>query len=987
MVGAVSVAVLGPVVLTVNGAPVSLRPREAAVLAALALQPGTDVSAERLADAVWGPSDEVLRPAVQVQVSRLRRALGPAADLLVTVPGGYRFDIEPMSVDAGVFAAEVARARAALSGGRHHETLTAATKGLTLWRGPALGGSAEGWAAAEAGRLEESRLLAEEDRAEALTAFDPARAAIDLEPLADNEPLHERRWWLLASALAGCGRQGDALRALDRARDILREELGVSPGPELVALERQLLDQDPAVLGSERPMRRRGWLPTPISSFVGRGHELDDLTNLCASARLITLTGTGGIGKTRLSLELAQRLVPTRRGGAWWIELDRLNDPDEVLGAVAASVAAEYEGAEPLTRAKSALGREPSLIVLDSCEHVLEGAAATAAALLSDCPDLLVMATSREPLGVPGEVAWVVPPLTLEPASDTALSDAVALLYDRGASANPRLDMARWTIELETVARAVDGLPLALELAAARLRAIDPGQLADALSQQLGVLVGRARGGPARHATMSAALDWGVALCTPIELAVLSRCSVFRGGFTHDAAVVVASACGPPVTESEVAPALESLATHSLLTSADGRIRVLEPVRQWAEARLTSTGLAERATAAHGAWAVALADTIGRRASRDPEPGDSTTLAAEHANFLTAVSRSLADRSDQGLRIVGALGHSWAAAGWREALTYATDALQNDPGVEPRVRARALVAAAELAGVVPDPATAVSLLREAVALARGGAGSRQLHWALFDLGKALMLSTPTEGGGPDEAQACFSEALAGFEESADPFGQSWALANLGYLALSEADDAAAGDLYSRAHSLAAAGPFPHVLAVIHRERAVLASRCGDHVTALAEASAAIDSYRHQGDLWQLVNALSIGAEVSWDAGERGQALARADEAFVTSTLSGFGDNIGLTAAWVAHRALNVNLDTQARHLGELIIEPLERRSRLWPVTAAAIAALRARFPDLQGREASAAPSEIAHEGRSALAAIADLLNAEEGDDLAGSPTE
>ena len=592
---------------------------------------------------------------------------------------------------------------------------------------------------------------------------DPARAAIDLGLLADAEPLHERRWWLLASALAGCGRQADALRTLDRAREILRDELGVDLGPELATLERQLLDQDPALLGPDRPVRPRGWLPSPLSSFVGRGPELQELFDLCTAARLVTLTGTGGIGKTRLGLELAERLAPARGGGTWWVELDRLIDPDEVMGAVAAVVAGEFEGAEPLTRARAALGGEPTLVVLDSCEHVLDGAAAAAAALLSASPGLLVVATSREPLGVPGEVAWVVPPLRLEPTSETARSDAVELLSDRATAANPRLDMSGWKPELETVARAVDGMPLALELAAARLRAIDPAQLADALSQQLGVLIGRSRGGPARHATMSAALDWGATLCSPIELAVLTRCSVFRGGFARDAAVAVATGCGAPVAESDVAPALESLATRSLLISAGGRLRMLEPVRQWAEARLEAEGLTGTAVAAHGAWAVGLADTVGRRASRAPEPGDGEILSAEHANLLAAITRSLIDRSDRALRVVGALGHSWAAAGRREALTSAMEALQNDPGVGPRVRARALAAAAELAGVVPDPATAVALLREAVELARAGARPRQLGWALFELGKELMLSTPAEGEDPDEARDCFSEALSRLE--------------------------------------------------------------------------------------------------------------------------------------------------------------------------------------------------------------------------------
>ena len=706
---------------------------------------------------------------------------------------------------------------------------------------------------------------------------------------------------MLAYALARSGRQADALRALARARSVLVAELGVDPGPDLAALERRLLDQDPTLLGAPQPLKRRGWLPAPISSFVGRAPELRELVGLCDVSRLITLTGTGGTGKTRLGLTLAEVLAAGRPGGAWLVELDRFTDGQEVLAAIAATVAAEHEGAEPLVRARAALGREPAVIVLDSCEHVLEGAADAAAALLASCPGLLVIATSREPLGVPGEVAWVVPPLTLEAASDAATSDAVALLADRAAAANPRLRLAQWGTELETVARATDGLPLAIELAAARLRAIDPGQLAGALSQELGVLVGRTRGGPARHATMRAALDWGASLCSPTELAVLARCSVFRGGFTRVAAEAVAAPCGPPVTETDVAPALEALVILSLLTYADGRFRALEPVRQWAAERLESEGLTAAGIAAHGTWAADLAGVIGRRASRSPDPDDRPTLAAEHANLLAAINHSLADGSDRALRIVGALGHSWAASGRREALSWAMDALRQDPGVTARVRARALAATAELAGVVPDPATAVGLLREAVELTRAGGRARQLGWALFDLGKELMLSTPDEGGGAEEALGCFTEALAMFGDAVDPFGKAWAMANLGYLAVSVADDQVAAGWYERAYQVAVAGPFPHVLAIVHRERAALASRRGDHATALHEAAAAIDSYRQQGDLWQLVNALSIGAEVSWEAGERAAAVTRADEALAISATSGFGDNIRLTAAWVAAR--------------------------------------------------------------------------------------
>jgi DNA-binding SARP family transcriptional activator len=303
MAAVLTVSLLGPVSVAVDGAPVALRAKEAAVIATLALRPGMTVLTEELADAVWGGREDDPRAAVQVQVSRLRKALGPAAGLLATVAGGYRLDVEPVSVDAGGFEADASRARAALQAGRHREAFQAADAALGRWRGQALGGMAEGWAAAEARRLEEGRLLAAEDRAEALAVLDPARAARDLEPLAVGEPLRERRWALLAGALAASGRQADALRALARARAVLRDALGVDPGPELADLERRLLDQDPEVLVASRwQAKRRGWLPAPVSSFVGRQEELEELDAACATARLVTLTGTGGTGKTRLAL-------------------------------------------------------------------------------------------------------------------------------------------------------------------------------------------------------------------------------------------------------------------------------------------------------------------------------------------------------------------------------------------------------------------------------------------------------------------------------------------------------------------------------------------------------------------------------------------------------------------------------------------------------------------------------------------------------------
>lgn len=341
----IRVGVLGPVSVTVDDVRLPLRHKEAAILGTLALRAGSVLSADLLAEAVWGRADGDLRSAVQVQVSRLRRALGSASGIVRTSGHGYRLELPFENIDAIQFEAGCTRAREAAAMGDLVEALSTAKQALALWQGHVLDGGGEGWAALETLRLEESRLLAEEIWAEALLVLEPRRAAIELEPLARAEPLRERRWWLLATALGRSARQADALRALDRARRVLRDELGVEPGPELVTLERRLLDADPAAMSA--PASARQVLPVPISRFIGRGAELDELVAVCRAHRLVTLTGTGGTGKSRLALALAERLAPSRLGGVWLVELDQVDEERSVADLVASRVAPLGEGRDP----------------------------------------------------------------------------------------------------------------------------------------------------------------------------------------------------------------------------------------------------------------------------------------------------------------------------------------------------------------------------------------------------------------------------------------------------------------------------------------------------------------------------------------------------------------------------------------------------------------------------------------------------------------
>ncbi len=620
--------VLGPLDVRVDDNTVDLGgPRQRSLLTALLLHAGEPVSAETLAQMLWG--DEAppsAAKALQVSVSRLRSALGEAGDRVETVAGGYRLRVEPDELDAEAFERAYDRARALAPAPA--DAARALREALALWRGPALADVRyEPWSQSEIRRLEELRAAATEDRLEAdLALGEHARLVGELERLVTEHPLRERLRAAQMVALYRSGRHAEALAAFQAARAMLDTELGLEPGPELRRLEQQILTHDPALVPAAAPS---GPPPPPTPTF-GREADIRAVLDLLEHSRLVTLTGPGGVGKTRLATEAA------RATGGQFVALASTADSERIPATICdALYVARVHGESDLEALDRALTLGPTRLVLDNLEQ-LPGAGALLAGLLERHSDLRVLATSRQPLRIQAERLFPVSPLDAD--------DAVALFTDRARARDPSFTA---TEAVATVCERVDRLPLAIELAAARLGVLTPADLAERLTDALAVLGEGPQDAPARHRTLRATLDWSVDLLDDDERRAFVALGVFAGGCELDAAEAV-SGCGLPV--------LEGLVAKSLVSAHAGRLSMLEPVRQYAAERLAAGPDAERVRERHLEHLVALAerteDDLWVRGRASPA---FATVQREHANIEAAVEWALGARPVGALRLLGAL--------------------------------------------------------------------------------------------------------------------------------------------------------------------------------------------------------------------------------------------------------------------------------------------------------------------------------------------
>jgi predicted ATPase/DNA-binding SARP family transcriptional activator len=609
----VRVAILGPLeVHDDSGALVAVAgARLRGLIARLALAGGQPVSTGALAEAVWeGDPPADVANALQTLVSRARRVLGGTSAVEQSA-AGYRLAVTPDDVDALRFERLVAQG--------------AADEALALWRGPALADAGD-FAGPFARRLEDLRL---ETTMAFLTAeAESGRAAGrvgELEALVAAHPLHEQLTGLLMRTLAAAGRQADALAAYEVLRARLADELGIDPGPQLQAVHLAVLRGEvaaaPAAAGPARTNLR-----AQLTSFVGRAAEVARVRAALESYRLVTLVGPGGAGKTRLAAEVAAGVRDHANGevtdGIWLAELASVTDAADVPQAVLGSVGLREsrllpDGSQRITsrdartRLLEGLADARALLVLDNCEHLIDACAHLADALLAHSPWLRIVATSREPLGITGESLFVVPPLDTDPA--------VLLFADRAAAVSPGFALNPLTRPLVTdIVRRLDGLPLAIELAAARLRTLPLAEISQRLTDRFRLLTGGSRTALPRHRTLRAVVEWSWELLTPAERLLAERFSVFPAGATPDAVAVVCA--GGEIAAGETDELLSSLVDKSLLQPlADRRrLRMLETIREFGAERLAGRGEVGELRRRHAAhYSALMAEAAPRLLTRD----------------------------------------------------------------------------------------------------------------------------------------------------------------------------------------------------------------------------------------------------------------------------------------------------------------------------------------------------------------------------------
>jgi predicted ATPase/DNA-binding SARP family transcriptional activator len=682
------------------------------LLTLFALEAGRVVPAAVLAERLWPGSEAERGNALQTLVSRLRAALREAgADgLIESHPTGYRLAVPPEAVDALEFGELAEQGRRALAAGDAGQASLLLTRALDLWRGQPLADAAgceyaDAVAFRLAGLREEAvlhRLEADLDRGAGVPA-----AVGELRAIVAADPLAERPRALLMRALYADGRQAEALACYAQARDVLAEQLGADPSPALEEVYLRILR------GESQPEQHvvLPAVPAPLTSFVGRDEELTQLGKLLGSGRLVTLTGPGGVGKTRLAAEIAGRLD----GPVWFVPLAPVSDPGEVpytvldvLGIRAPVIrVGAGQAADPLDRLSRTLAARDDVLILDNCEHVIDAAAVLAARLLSACPRLRIMATSREPLRTDGESLLPVPPLPF-PRAGSGFSAAesyasVRLLCDRAAAVRPGFAFGDGNAAaIARICRALDGMPLAIELAAVWLRVLSADQLAERLDDRFALLAGGSRTALPRHQTLRAVVDWSWELLSEPEQALARRLSLFPAGATLEAAEQVCADGGNGSTAGAglVLNTLSTVVDKSILAAVPAtgdvgtRYVMLETVRAYCLERLAAAGETRRYLDAFAAYYVELAERADPELRGRDQARWMGRLLAEQDNLYAALRWAVSQRdADTAYRLVRGLGWFWMLRGQRgEARALAREVLALAPadGSLPMAEARVI---------------------------------------------------------------------------------------------------------------------------------------------------------------------------------------------------------------------------------------------------------------------------------------------------------
>ena len=836
---------LGPMEVCVGGAPVKLPgTAERALLAQLLLSSGRTIPATMLVDRLWSESTLPVDPmnALQIRVSKLRRALKAmgVGDVVTREGVGYRATIDPSTVDALDFADRIRTARAAAAnaadnGGIHPAHVQAYDDALALWRGDPLSDfAAEQWATAEAARFTELRLAAMTERAQVALALGRHLEVIgDLEPVVAHDPTLESLAGLLMLALYRSGRQAAALDVYTRTREVLDESLGLEPSVSLRSLHERVLRQD-ATLGAQQDMvpaaaaapaaaasttsatvqpagsgtlsvtvpahRSRAEedrtaptnLPTVVRPLIGRDAQLDSIAELLGGVRLVSLIGPGGAGKTSLALATVVRTSANYPDGAFGVRLASVNTSDQVPVAVADALGMPMDGAAATRdlrdRLISFLTRRRMLLLVDNCEHVVDAAAALIDDILSRCPGITVIATSREALAIPDEVQVTVGPLETPPEHTPpgkVLSYPAAQLFaERARAVRPGLLFGADNLTaIGAITRSLDGLPLAVELAAARVSTLSPVEVSQRLANRFTLLTSGARTAEVRQQTLRATVDWSYQLLSETEQRGFDRLSVFRGGWTLMSAEDVIGDEGTP--PGEVLNTVGRLVEQSMVVAEPGpttRYRMLETLRQYAAEQLQASGRAVEVARRHAAYfrsivehaEVALRGHEQRqtlRLLRDEQPNIRAALA-----FLSGPD---GDR-DAALMMAGSLGMFWHLGRHLEGRHVLSRLVAGYEG-SPAARALALQAVS----IVERPRGC--LVHPSPRCAETASESLALFEQLGDawhaaLSRVLLAVEGVTGADPERSR----ELLAAAEEQFNRDGDLWGPAVIGFVRMETA---------------------------------------------------------------------------------------------------------------------------------------------------------------------------------------------------------
>ncbi|TQJ12458.1 BTAD domain-containing putative transcriptional regulator [Kribbella jejuensis] len=826
MLGSFEVRVDGGSAVDVPGA------RLRGLLVALALEAGRVVPKGTLVDWIWGeqpPADAA--NALQRLVSRLRKVLPVEGH-----PDGYRLQIDPDDVDAVRFERLLTQART-------DQDIQKLREALGLWRGPAMqdiGLTESGAFDAAVTRLDGLRLAAMEDRYDAeITLGNGAELVSELTDLVAAHPVRERLVAALMRALVASGRDTEALRVYERTRETLADELGVDPSPELSALHVALLRGELV----RRDEKRSTNLREELTTYVGKDADVSTVRAMIGDHRLTTLIGPGGSGKTRLASETARTMLRDLPDGAWMVELAAIGAEGDVAQATLSALAlrdallGDVPETDPTDRVIAAVRERTMLLILDNCEHVIESAARFAHRVLGECPRLRILATSREPLGITGEALWPVAPLVLptetaDPA-EIGESPAVRLLQDRASAV--RADLAPDPATMARICRALDGMPLAIELAAARLRTMSLEQLANRLDDRFRLLTGGSRTALPRHRTLRAVVDWSWELLSDAERAVLRRLSVFAGGAGLESAEHV---CASGDVESwEVLDLLTALTEKSLVvTKDDQRYRLLGTIKEYAQQRLEEAGETDATRRTHLAYFTELVETADPHLRRAEQLEWLAILEPEHDNIAAAMRAAIAAGDAPGaMRLAAAAGWYWWFAGHKvegNEFLLAAPVLPGDVPDEIRAVVYAFVTgimssgrgrdqynaeewirkSAEISRRIDNPHPAVTMSQALVRLLDGPDSfvsafeellSEDDPWvralARLQTGKMRIML----GDGDRDADLALETALAEFRALGERWGTSFALTELADRLAVRGQFAEAGEYYEQAIAVAA----------------------------------------------------------------------------------------------------------------------------------------------------------------------------------------